>query len=229
VTALPPGGDRPPIPLPRPGPPRVVSDLPPTAGPAIALTVDDGFDRETVRAYVQFATDSGVALTFNPNARYAEEWAPHARTLAPLIASGQVQIGNHTFSHADLVRLPADGVRTEIERNEDWIQKTFGITSRPWLRPPYGHHDAEVDRVAADVGFTHVALWNASIGDSSPLTQRELLARMRQHVRAGTILLGHANYPAVTHVYDQLVELIRERGLTPRTLDQLFGTSRATG
>ena len=60
--------------------------------------MDDGHDRESVAAYVRFATDSGLALTSNSNGSYAAEWAPHADALAPLIAAGQVQIGNHTFS-----------------------------------------------------------------------------------------------------------------------------------
>ena len=42
-------------------------------------------------------------------------------------------------------------------------------------------------------------------------------------------MLGHANHPTVTHLYGQLVELIRTRNLTPVTLDEAFGTSRASG
>ncbi len=219
----------PPIPPPHPGHAQVFDRLPADAGPAIALTVDDGYDRATVAAYVRFATDSGLALTFNPNGTYAAEWAPHADTLAPLIAAGQVQIGNHTFSHADLRKLKPAKITAELERNEDWIQKTFGITSRPWWRPPYGRHNSEIDAVAAAAGYTHVAMWNGSLGDSSLLTPEALMAQAARYIQPGTILLGHANHPTVTHLYDKLVELIRSRELTPKTLDQAFGTSRAGG
>ena len=203
--------------------------LPAAAGSSIALTVDDGYDRATVAAYVRFATDSGLALTFNPNGCYAEEWAPHADELAPLIAAGQVQIGNHTFSHKDLRRLTAAQITAELERNEAWIEKTFGITARPWYRPPFGFHNPEIDAVAARSGFTHVAMWNGSLGDSRLLTPQVLLAQADRYVRPGVLMLGHANHPTVTHLYDQLVELIRSRDLTPKTLDEAFGTSRATG
>lgn len=219
----------PPIPPPHPGSSRVYEVLPAAAGPVIALTIDDGYDRETVAAYVRFATDSGLAVTFNPNGAYAAEWGPHAPALAPLIAAGQVQIGNHTFNHPDLCKVPAARITAELERNDDWIQKTFGITSRPWYRPPFGSHNAHVDAVAAQAGYTHVAMWNGSLGDSAALTPEVLMAQASKYVRPGTILLGHANHPTVTHLYEQLVELIRSRELTAKTLDQVFGTSRAVG
>jgi len=41
--------------------------------------------------------------------------------------------------------------------------------------------------------------------------------------------LGHANHPTVLGCFDQLVALIHSRTLTPVTLDEMFGTSRATG
>jgi hypothetical protein len=44
----------------------------------------------------------------------------------------------------------------------------------------------------------------------------------RKWLQAGTIMLGHANHPTVTHLYPQLVELLTERGLTPVTLREAF-------
>jgi len=46
---------------------------------------------------------------------------------------------------------------------------------------------------------------------------------------AGRDNLGHANHPTVLGCFDQLVTLIHSRTLTPVTLDEMFGTSRATG
>jgi peptidoglycan/xylan/chitin deacetylase (PgdA/CDA1 family) len=72
----------------------------------IALTVDDGTSAEVVAGYVEFAQRTGVHLTFSPNGIYNHAWEPHAALLRPLIAGGQVQIINHTFSHHDLLRQP---------------------------------------------------------------------------------------------------------------------------
>ena len=39
-------------------------------------------------------------------------------------------------------------------------------------------------------------------------------------------MLGHANHPTVLGLFDQIQQLIGQRGLTPVTLDEMFGTSR---
>ncbi len=206
------------------GPPRVISQLPEQARLAdcIALTVDDGFNAETVAAYVEFATSTGIHLTFNPNGMYAHVWEPHAYALAPLIEAGQVQIGNHTFSHKDVKRLSDHGIEKELEKNEEWVQATFGTTTRPWFRPPFGFRDERTDEVAASLGWQNVLLWNGSFGDSATLTKPVLLGEARKWLNAGTIMLGHANHPTVTHVYPQIVEILTTRGLTPVTLREAF-------
>jgi hypothetical protein len=48
-------------------------------------------------------------------------------------------------------------------------------------------------------------------------------------VKAGTIVLGHANHPTVLGLFDQLQGLLAQRGLQPVTVDAMFGTSRAHG
>lgn len=215
---------------PQPGLPEVVRQLPADALPgAIALTIDDGFNPRTVAAYVEFALTTGVHLTFNPNGLYAYAWEPHAETLRPLIEAGQVQIGNHTFGHKNIKRLSDRKLTKELESNDEWIQQTFGITSRPWFRPPFGFHDERTDSLVAELGYPKILMWSGSFGDAALLTPAVLMEQARLWLKPGTIMLGHANHPAVTQVYPQLLELIKSRGLTPQTLDEAFGTSRTQG
>jgi Polysaccharide deacetylase len=172
-----------------------------------------------------------VHLTFSPNGIYAPAWAPHAPVLAPLIDAGQVQIMNHTFTHANLTRLPVARIREELERNETWIGRTFATTARPYYRPPFGYHNLRVDAVAAEVGFNRVVLWDGTYSDSQPVTPQFLMDQARTYLHPGVILLGHANHPTVLGLFDQITQLIRDRALSPVTLDEMFGTSRhaATG
>jgi peptidoglycan/xylan/chitin deacetylase (PgdA/CDA1 family) len=121
----------------------------PTTDRRIALTVDDGTAADVVAGYVDFAQRTGIHLTFSPNGVYNREWAPHAPVLRSLIASGQVQVINNTFSHHDLRPMTAQAIRDELERNEEWVVHTFGITTRPYYRPPFGRHSPTVDEVAA--------------------------------------------------------------------------------
>jgi hypothetical protein len=36
------------------------------------------------------------------------------------------------------------------------------------------------------------------------------------------IVIGHANFPAVTHVYPQLLDILKQRGLRTVTLQDVF-------
>jgi peptidoglycan/xylan/chitin deacetylase (PgdA/CDA1 family) len=229
-TSAPSAGPLPPVPPPHPGRPTVVSRAPRRTR-QIALTIDDGYSPETVAAYVAFAQRTRIPITFQPNGCYQAIWNRHATVLRPLVEAGQVQIGNHTWTHHNLLargRSDAD-IRADVERNEQWIQRTFGITSRPWFRPPYGSHNVHVDGVVAEAGFTKIMMWNGSFGDSTPLSPEQLMGLARQYLQPGTIMIGHANHPTITGLFDQVEALIEQRQLEPVTLDTMFGTSRATG
>jgi peptidoglycan-N-acetylglucosamine deacetylase len=221
----------PPIPQPVPGPSQVFWQGPPAAATArqVAITIDDGFCAECAQAYAALAQATGIHVTFNPNGCYGEIWTPLADTLKPLIEAGQVQIGNHTFNHWWLTELADSEITAQLEQNEEWIQQTYGITARPWWRPPYGAYDDRTNELAASIGYTNCLMWNGSYGDSTAIRPREILALAREYLHPGVVMLGHANYPEVTQIFPQLAEVVAARGLHPVTLDEMFGTSRSTG
>lgn len=218
----------PPVPGPHPGPPVVIG-AGKSNGRQVALTIDDGTSDDVVAAYVDFAEQTGIPLTFAPNGVNRKIWEPRARRLAPLVAAGQVQIANHTWSHPDLRRISDSAITREIEQNEQWIQDTFGITGRPWFRPPFGSRNTHTDAVAAGLGYTRILLWNGTLGDATVESPDELMGLARRYLQPGTIMLGHANHPTVTQLFDRLQLLLAERDLEPVTLDAMFGTSRAVG
>jgi len=211
-----------------PGPVHSVSKVPGHTR-NIILTIDDGADATTLGAYVELARTTGLRLTFNPNGMRAATWAPQARTLNPLIEAGQVQIANHTFHHRSLVGLPEADARAELERNEEWIQSTFGTSSRPYFRPPNGAVDHASNEVCGALGYTTILQWNGSFEDSKLVSESSLLASATRSLQPSALVVGHANAPTVTHLYPQILELIKARDLHPVTLDEAFGTSRGTG
>lgn len=192
----------------------------------IVLTVDDGSDPEVVAGYVDFARQTGLHLTFCPNGIYASSWEPAGAVLRPLIESGQVQLMNHTYTHPDLTDLSTAGVREELERNEEWITRVFGTTTRPYYRPPFGFHSDRVDAIARDLGWGRRVLWTGSYGDSTLVTPEYLFEQARRYYTPGTIVLGHANHPTILQLFDRIAALLVERGLRSLTLDEFYGTER---
>jgi peptidoglycan/xylan/chitin deacetylase (PgdA/CDA1 family) len=176
---------------------------------------------DVVRLYTEFARDTGVRLTYFVNGVY-NSWTANQALLRPLVESGQIQLGNHTWSHPDLTRVPASRVAQEISRNDAFLKKTYGVDAAPFFRPPYGNHNSTVNGVAGSLGYTATTLWSGSLADSTVITEAYILRMAQQYFTGQTIVLGHLNHPPVTHVFGQLRDLIRARGLRTVTLDEVF-------
>jgi peptidoglycan/xylan/chitin deacetylase (PgdA/CDA1 family) len=213
--------------LPPPGGPRValpgggvLSSLPGN-GDLLALTVDDGVNTDVVRLYTQFAKDTGVRLTYFVNG-VNRSWTDNLDLLRPLVASGQIQLGNHTWSHPDLTTVSTSQVAQQITRNDRFLANTYGVDAKPFFRPPYGRHNAAVRAAAADLGYTATTMWNGSLSDSTVITEDYIAAMADKYFTPQAIVIGHLNHLPVTHVYGRLVDVIRARQLRTVTLNDVF-------
>lgn len=193
----------------------------PGDGDLLALTLDDGVNSEVVRAYTQLAKDTGIRLTYFVNGTY-DSWTENAALLRPLVESGQIQLGNHTWSHPDLTTLTKSEVARQLTRNDDFLKKTYGVGAKPYFRPPYAKHNAAVDAVAADLGYKVPTLWSGSLSDSTLITEDYIVQMADKYFTPQQIVIGHLNHAPVTHVYPQLVDIIRARNLRTVTLNDVF-------
>ena len=133
------------IPLGRIPPPAGVLARLPGDGNQLALTVDDGASVPVVGAFAQFCRDTGTRLTFFVNGANPS-WSANAPALRPMVDSGQVQMANHTWSHPYLNRMSLTAAADQIRRNADFLRNTYGADGTPFFRPPYGAHNADIDR-----------------------------------------------------------------------------------
>lgn len=194
----------------------------PGEGKYIAWTVDDGADPEVVRAYAEFAHRTGTRLTFFINGQYPA-FKQHRDLLLPLVKSGQLQIANHTYSHAALTSLTDEQIVQELTRNDEEIRRLFGVSSKPYFRPPYGYYDARVLAAAASCGFTRPVLWYGSLADSSNISSAEVYAFAEKYALAQHILIGHLNYRGVVSELDRIRALLDRRGLKTVTIRDYYG------
>lgn len=194
----------------------------PGEGNLLAWTVDDGADSAVVSAYAAFAAATGTRLTLFATGSYPA-WRQNADLLRPLVASGQVQIANHTWSHPDLTTLSDHGIRDELQRTHDLVGELFGVTATPFYRPPYGFYDERVLSIAAEMGYTAPAMWYGSLADSGYIPEDEIVRLAHEWFLPQHIVIGHLNHAPVTHVFPQLTQVIADRGLQTVTLNDVFG------
>ncbi|MBW8712213.1 MAG: polysaccharide deacetylase family protein, partial [Mycobacterium sp.] len=147
----------------------------------------------------------------------------NAPALRPMVDSGQVQMANHTWSHPYLNRLNLGAVADQISRNADFLRTTYGMDGTPFFRPPFGVHNADIDRVAADLGYPTITMWSGDVGDSRPENENNLIGNAGKSFQPQQIVITHANLPTITHCYAQLVDIIRSHNLQTVTLNDVFG------
>ncbi len=187
----------------------------------LALTLDDGTDANVIAAYTQLARDTGIRLTYFVNG-VNPGWTQHAPLLRPLVDSGQIQLGNHTWSHPNLTTLTAEQIADQMTRNTKFLTNTYGVDPAPYFRPPYGKRNAATDSVTHGLGYGPPVLWYGSLSDSGVVTPQYIVDMARKYFNPQAIVIGHLNHPPVTTVYHQLLDVIGERQLRTVTLNDVY-------
>lgn len=193
----------------------------PGEGDMMALTVDDGVNSDVVRLYTQFAKDTGIRLTYFVNG-VNDSWTENMALLRPLVESRQIQLANHTWSHPDLTTISDSEIADQLMRNDRFIANNYGAVAKPFYRPPYGSHNENVRKVAADLGYKATTLWNGSLADSKMLPEDYIKQMAEKYFEPQRIVIGHLNYMPVTHVYGALLDIIKARNLRTVTLNDVF-------
>jgi peptidoglycan/xylan/chitin deacetylase (PgdA/CDA1 family) len=130
------------------------------AGKEIWLTFDDGPHPKQTDRVLKTLDKFGIKATFF----VVGENADKQKQLVKKAYDAGHRIGNHSFTHPDLTKLSDAEVRSEIARTHDIISDYLG---RDWIfRPPYGAHNARVDKVVAALGY-RLVLWNVDTLDWS--------------------------------------------------------------
>lgn len=212
----------PPLPKPVAGKGTLVFNGPPNVL-KVALTFDDGSCDACIGSVLATLERTGTPATLFPNGAYAKFWDPHAAQITRLIASGQLDLGNHTWSHNDVRTDSVAVLKDELQRNEDWMRVTFGGSSYPIFRPPFGTYNDATIRRAGKWGWTTTVTWSAGSRDWEGIDASAIVAQLEHTVAPGSIILLHPNYPTTAAALPRIIADIKAKGLEPVTLHELLG------
>jgi peptidoglycan/xylan/chitin deacetylase (PgdA/CDA1 family) len=135
------------------------------------------------------------------------------------IAAGH-SVGNHTYHHVNLTKIPPRLVATEIQACGDVLQRITG--TKPHLfRPPGGDYNLPVAETANDLGYTLV-LWTDDPADYAQPPAQVLMSRTLDWAHNGGILLLHDGAPETVALLPQLLTDLRRRGFELVTVDEML-------
>ncbi|HMC31195.1 MAG TPA: polysaccharide deacetylase family protein [Candidatus Angelobacter sp.] len=152
-----------------------------------ALTYDDGpNDPHTLRLLDVLARHQAKA-TFFLIGRYVRQRPEVARAIQ---AAGH-EIGNHTYSHPNLIFVPARRLRQELEDCNKALEDALGMRVS-LFRPPFGGRRPGVLRMARSLGLKTV-MWSVAGNDWSAQSPEFILGKLAPGLnsRRGEVALLH--------------------------------------
>lgn len=184
-----------------------------------ALTFDDGPGAELTPGLLDVLREAKVRATFLLLGSMAKERSDLVRRQ---VRDGH-EIGNHSWSHADLSLLGYDEIRRELERTDDLLAELTG--RRPAVvRPPFGRiNGALLQHVA--IARQRLLLWDVRLREGDLDTPGNV-AWVEENLRPGTIVLCHdagsANRYIGIRAIPGIVATARQRGYEFVTASEMF-------
>ncbi len=160
----------------------------------LALTYDDGPNDPHTLRLLEVLAKHDVKATFFLIGRYVKQRPDIAREL---VRAGHV-VGNHTFSHPNLIFASARQTRTQLLDCQQALADAVGEHSQ-LFRPPFGGRRPSTLRIVRELGLEPV-MWSVTGWDWKGKPAEYVERRVRQQVRGGDVILlhdgGHSTFGA---------------------------------
>jgi peptidoglycan/xylan/chitin deacetylase (PgdA/CDA1 family) len=181
----------------------------------IALTFDDGPHPLFTPRLLDLLKELKVHATFFLVGKKVDA-APYL--VARMIQEGH-DIGNHTYHHVNLTRIPDDLVEDEIRLNNDTIRSACGLQP-VFFRPPGGQYNDATVRAAEKLKMI-TTLWTDDPGDYARPGAELIETRLLLHTRNGAVILLHDGIEQTFDILPDFVARMRREGFRFVTMSEM--------
>ncbi len=129
-------------------------------------------------------------------------------------------VGDHTFTHPLLTALPKAAAEAQIVRTQRALERASGGPVF-LFRPPYGAHDAAVDRIARRHGLLEI-LWTVDSEDSLGANYAKIARNVIAGLKPGAIILMHENHGQTIRAMLAIFAALQRRHLRAVSVPQLL-------
>lgn len=192
-----------------------IAGIPVEESPRIALTFDDGPNARYTPILLDGLKKRNIRASFF---LIGENIEGNEDILLQMRKDGHL-IGNHTWDHVQLDKIPAEKARLEIEKTNNRIYEASGIYPS-YVRPPFG---AWIKDMELSVTMLPV-FWDVDTLDWQSKNIDSILSIAQKQVHDGSIILMHDGYQTSVDAALKIADLFTEKGYVFVTADQLLIT-----
>jgi peptidoglycan-N-acetylglucosamine deacetylase len=191
----------------------------------IALTFDDGpWGNPPSIDFVNLLARYHAPATFFEIGDQISEYDKTGAVERRMLADGDM-IGDHTWTHPDMVDLPPSQQRSQLELTAQAIRRATGFTPCLW-RPPYGDTSDQLDTLARSLGFLTI-YWNIDPRDWSLPGVSEIEDNVLANAHDGGIVemhFGGGPRQETLAALPKIITTLRKRGYKLVNLAEMLGT-----
>ncbi len=178
---------------------------------AVCLTYDDGPSANTAIILDTLKKNDALATFFVVGSR-----VPSYKNNFKAVVDYGCQIGNHTYTHAWLNRLSADGIKSQMERADRIIEKYSGKEALV-CRTPGGQLN---ETIKSNVGLP-IILWSIDPVDWRTRNADSTYNWVINRVRDGSVVLMHDLYRPTADASTRLIPQLKRMGFQMVTIEEM--------
>lgn len=179
--------------------------------PMIALTFDDGPGKYTMRL-LDALEEKNAQATFFMLGQNVFKYKAEVEKMKEI----GCELGNHSYSHANLATLSAGKISSEINDTNTLIEEIVGEPAS-MLRPPYGSINATLKENAG----MPMVLWSIDTLDWKSRNAQAVIDHVLANVSDGDIVLMHDIYSSTIDAAIELIDILQEQGYCLVTVSEL--------
>lgn len=180
--------------------------------PMVALTFDDGPRKGSTELIVDALKKVDGRATFFVVGTMVEQYPE----LVKSAVEAGCQIGNHTYSHANLKKLSDYGVKTQVNKCSNLVYDAAGVY--PMIgRPPYGSINQTVRNSVSIPWFN----WNVDTLDWKNRNADYVYNYVINNVKDGQVILMHDLHPTTAQAMVKAIPKLHEMGYQLVTIDEM--------
>lgn len=184
------------------------------------LTFDNGFENGYTVKILNILKEKHVPACFFVTGGYVKE-APDL--LMRMVQEGHL-IGNHSWGHPDMSRLPPGRIKSELDQLKTQVQTVTGQKEMPFMRPPSGIFNERLLGIARELGYTNVFWSIAYENDWDPKRQRGwkyAFNKVVNQLHPGAVIMLHSVSRDNTEAIAEIIDEARRQGYEFKSLNQL--------
>ena len=183
------------------------------AHPEVALTFDDGPSPKYTPLLLDGLKERNVRATFFLLGKNVKE---NQELVQRMQAEGHL-LGNHTYNHVQLNKIPETTARQEILKTNNEIYEATGKYPE-YMRPPYGAWKKNMELCVEMLPV----FWDIDTLDWKSQNVDAILKAAGEEPEDGSIILMHDEYQTSVEAALLLIYRLKEKGYEFVTVDELI-------